>query len=176
MPHATYVILFPNGAIELIQGTAKEAMDYAFGISEKFTLYEKGEYEAEFGPLTGDDAKTHLQKKMESSEPSELNVQNKPEQENTPDPYRQTIIDTFQLLREMGDQVFSQAVNLAMENEWKELNEKFDEEDTVKFNIEDLEQLNDPNVQKLVELINSIDATMSTLENINDLGIEEKEG
>ena len=81
MSHSTYVIVFPGVEIELIQGTAKEAMDYAFTKSRKIALYEKGEYKDEFGPLTSEDAKTHLQKKMKSSEPSELNVQNKPEQE-----------------------------------------------------------------------------------------------
>lgn len=174
MEREEFIIVYRNGEIERFHGTSNEVFNYAMSKSEKFAFYTRDEYESEFGPLEESDTRTHLQKKMESAGEPRVVSKDEAEPEKPQDPYRQTIIDSFQHLQEFGDQVFSQALNLAMQNEWQDINEQFDDHETLNFGLEDLAQLHDPNVQKLVTLIYRIDETMASLENINDLSDEEK--
>lgn len=63
-----------------------------------------------------------------------------------------------------------------MKGERKDLSDKFETGDVVPFKMEDLEAVNNQNVQKLVGLLNSIEATMHSLENLNGLNREDWEG
>ena len=173
MKKQTFVIIFSDQSLETMYGTSKEVLDYAESKDNKFAVYTKADYEAEFGPIK---PQSNLLDKMQSAGEGKVKAKSHEEPENEPDPYKQCIIDTIQKLQESGDGVFTQAINLAMKGERKDLNDRFETGDEVRFYMEDLESVTDPNVQKLVALLDSIEETMHSLTNINGLNNEDLGG
>ncbi len=170
MKKQTFVIIFSDQSIETMYGTSQEVHDYAESNDNKFAVYTKAAYEAEFGPIQ---PQSNLLDKMQSAGEGKIKEKSDAEPENTPDPYKQCIIDTINKLKEGGDDVFTQAINLAMKGERKDLNDRFETGDEVRFYMEDLESVSDPNVQKLVALLDRIEETMQSLANINALNNED---
>lgn len=172
MEKETFFIVFETHTEEMY-GTSKEVADYAESKSNKFAFYNAEEYKKEFGQLPPN---SNLLDKMKSGGEGSIKEKSIDEPENHHDPYKQCIIETINKLNDSGQEVFSQALNLAMSGENKALNDKFEAGDEVRFNMEDLESVNDANVQKLVGLLNSMEETMNSLANLNGLSEEDLEG
>lgn len=161
-----YVIVFSDGTHEWMYGTSNEVLDYAESKSNKFSMYNEEEYEKTYGPLKSN---SNLLDRMQSGGEGKIKEKSNDEPENGNDSYKQWIIDTIQKLQDSGDEIFGQAINLAMKGERQDLNERFETDDEVRFYMEDLESVNDINVQKLVALLESMEETIRSLENINGL-------
>jgi hypothetical protein len=168
-----YVIVFNDGSIKQMKGTYEEVLAHAREQAGRFTIYTQDEYEAQFGPLL---SKSHLLDKMESAGEPIIKKGDHETSEDDEDPYKQTLIDTIQKLRDSGGEIFGQAINLAMKGERKDLNDRFEVGDEVRFYMEDLEATNDVNVQKLVTLLDRIEETLNSLRNINGLSNEDLGG
>jgi hypothetical protein len=172
MKKQTFVIIFSDQSLETMYCTSKEVLDYAESKDNKFAVYTKAHYEAEFGPIQ---PQSSLLDKMQSAGAGKVKDKSEEEPENPHDPYKQCLIETIQKLKEGGDDVFTQAVNLTMKGERKDLNDRFETGDEVRFYMEDLESVSDPNVQKLVALLDTMEETMNSLANINGLKNEDLE-
>ena len=81
--------------------------------------------------------------------------------------YRNTLISSVDYLIEVRENVFEHALNLAMQNDLKEINDVFEEGDTYQFSLKHLDHSSDVNLQKIVDLIENIDSTIHSLMNIN---------
>ena len=87
--------------------------------------------------------------------------------------YKDRLIETLGILTELREKTFMQLLNLAMENEMKEIHEAFEVGDSFTFELSHFEGLTDTNVQKLVELCKMIEDTYSNILDLN--GIDEEE-
>jgi hypothetical protein len=87
--------------------------------------------------------------------------------------YRKLIINTVDFLIQTRQSTFNFALNLAMKNDLKEIDDVFEEGDTFSFCLNHLDGGSDINVQKVVDLIREIESTVNTLMNIN--AIDDKE-
>ena len=87
--------------------------------------------------------------------------------------YKNRLIETLGILTEVREKTFLQLINLAMENELKEIHEAFDIGEGYTFELSHFEGLTDSNVQKLVELCKNIEDTYFSLMDLN--GIKENE-
>ena len=187
MEKEKYYIVFPGSHTEEMYGTSNEVAEYAESKANKFIMYDEDEYRKmkeneinsliqeyknEFGQLPPN---SNLLDKMNNAGEGSIQEKSNDEPQNHHDPYKQCIIETINKLNDSGTEVFSQALNLAMSGENKDLNDKFEAGDVVKFNMEDLESVNDANVQKLVGLLNSIEETMNSLADLNGLSEEDLE-
>ena len=89
--------------------------------------------------------------------------------------YRDTLIEAVDYLIEVRENVFTNALNLAMVSEFKEINDVFEEGDEFNFNLKHLDKSSDFNVQKIVDLIENIETTVFSLININVIKNDELE-
>ncbi len=167
-----YVIVFNDGSIKQMKASYEEVLAHAREQGGRFTIYTQDEYEAQFGSLL---SASSLLDKMASAGDPHIKQGNPETSEDEEASYQQSIIDTIQQLQEAGDQVFTQALNIAMNGERKDLNDRFEVGDEVRFYLEDLEAVNDPNVQHLVALLGRIQETMDSLRNINGLNENDEE-
>jgi hypothetical protein len=87
--------------------------------------------------------------------------------------YRKQIIVTLNQLIMARDVIFEQIINLAMKREYEDINNIFENGDVYKFSLEQFENMEDVNVQKLVKLCRKTEKTIFSLMNMN--GIEEDE-
>lgn len=89
--------------------------------------------------------------------------------------YREFIIQTINTLVECDNQIFTEGLNLLMNNELKEINEVFEEGDVFEFSINHLENSTDTNVQLILKTIKEIRQTINSLQNLNLIKDEEIE-
>lgn len=87
--------------------------------------------------------------------------------------YKNRIIETLGILSEVREKTLLQIINLAMENELKEINDAFDIGEGFTFELSHFEGLTDSNVQQLVALCKNIEGTYFNLMDLN--GINEAE-
>jgi hypothetical protein len=174
METETFIIVYDNGEIERIDGTGHEAFQHAMSRAKKFTVYARDIYEEEFGPL--DNTTSHFQDKMNSAgEPRVVSRQDeKPEPKR--DPYRQSLIDAFQSLEQSWHALFGQAVNLAMQNEWKDVDEHMEAGETLSFKLPDLAAVEDSNVYEIVRVLYTLEEAKDSIANVNNLTDSEIEG
>lgn len=83
--------------------------------------------------------------------------------------YREHLIHTINNLINFEDSLFTDVVNVGMSNELKEINDCFEVGDLYDFSLEHLENSDDQNVNKLVDLIKNIRQTVDTIMNINNI-------
>lgn len=169
----TYIVAFQDGSKRLHSDNELDLSIYMKG--GPVTIYSKEDFIAQFGQAEYDNEfGTGEEKKPSSSLMDRMASAGEPEpvkkEEEQPDSYQDNVIKAIKQLREAGDEVFTQALNLAMKGELNDFDEAFDEGDVLRFNQEDLENLNDPNVLKLMGLLNNIGETMESLRNMNGLG------
>ena len=100
-------------------------------------------------------------------------LENEEEADLGEDIYRKRLITTYQNLLDFKNELFTDALNLAMAGELKEVDSAFEEGDAFTFTIEHLEDSKDVNLQKLVELIKQLDIVMGTLANVNAIQEDE---
>ena len=89
--------------------------------------------------------------------------------------YKEYIVQTINTLVECDNQIFTEALNLLMSNELKEIDEVFDEGDIYEFSINHLESSDDTNVQLTLKAIKEIRKVINSLQNINLIKDEEIE-
>lgn len=89
--------------------------------------------------------------------------------------YREFIIQTINTLVECDNQIFTEGLNLLMNNELKEIDEVFEEGDIYEFSINHLENSTDTNVQLILKTIKEIRQTINSLQNLNLIKDEEIE-
>ena len=83
--------------------------------------------------------------------------------------YRKSLIETVNHLIKMRHDLFDDAMGIAMNNELKEINEAFEEGDTYEFKIEHIDNSDDINLQKLVDLIKEIQNTVDYITSVNNV-------
>ena len=88
---------------------------------------------------------------------------------NKPKTYRDNLIVAVNNLIEFENNLFTDIINVAMSNEYKEIDEVFDVNDVYNFNIDHFENSTDQNVKNLVNLINEIRQSVETIMNINNI-------
>jgi hypothetical protein len=92
------------------------------------------------------------------------------EMENTkPKTYRDNLIVAVNNLIEFENNLFNDLLNVAMSNEYKEIDDTFEIGDEFNFSLEHFENSNDQNVIKLVNLIKEIRQSVETIMNINNI-------
>lgn len=89
--------------------------------------------------------------------------------------YREFIIQTINTLVECDNQIFTEGLNLLMNNELKQIDEVFEEGDVFEFSINHLENSTDTNVQLILKTIKVIRQTINSLQNLNLIKDEEIE-
>jgi len=87
--------------------------------------------------------------------------------------YRNSVIESLQLLENVRNQVFTQIVNIAANGEMKEVLDVFEEGDYYTFDIDQFEDSTDVNIQKLFHLCKNIEGIYDSLLNVNAVGDEE---
>lgn len=88
--------------------------------------------------------------------------------------YESHLKSTPIVLRETIIELQTIIINLAMCGELAELNDKFDEDDEVKFKYEDFRSVKDYNVNLLYTLLDFIEDKRRELMNVNGLQEEEE--
>lgn len=89
--------------------------------------------------------------------------------------YKEYIIQTINTLVECDNQIFTEALNLLMINELKEIDEAFDKGAIYEFSINHLESSDDTNVQLTLKAIKEIRKVINLLQNLNLIEDEEIE-
>lgn len=87
--------------------------------------------------------------------------------------YRNSVIESLQLLENVRNQVFTQIVNIASNGEMKEVLDVFEEGDYYTFDIEQFEDSSDLNIQKLLHLCRNIEGIYDSIQNVNAVRGEE---
>jgi hypothetical protein len=83
--------------------------------------------------------------------------------------YRKQLIDSCIALQIADRGLFIAALNLAMSGELKEVNEAFDTGDVFEFEWGHLDNCSDVNLTKILTVHQSINSTLSSLININNI-------
>lgn len=92
-----------------------------------------------------------------------------------PKTYNEYIVQTINTLVECDNQIFTEGLNLLMNNELRDINEVFEEGDVYEFSINHFENSTDTNVQFILKTIKEIRQTINSLQNINLIKDEEIE-
>ena len=114
-----------------------------------------------------------LQDRMNSGGAIELEDEHETSPDGDQDIYRKRLITAYKNLLAFKTDIFTDALNIAMAGDMKEVNEAFEEGDVFTFSIEHLENSNDANLQKLVTILKQMDDTLASLANMN--AIQESE-
>jgi hypothetical protein len=86
--------------------------------------------------------------------------------------YREHLLNAPSVLRETVNELENIIVNLAMSGELAEINDQFEENDSLVFKYEDFRRLKDYNVNLLYEVYDFLETKRSELLNVNSLGEE----
>lgn len=92
-----------------------------------------------------------------------------------PKTYNEYIVQTINTLVECDNQIFTEGLNLLMNNELRDINEVFEEGDVYEFSINHFENSTNTNVQFILKTIKEIRQTINSLQNINLIKDEEIE-
>lgn len=87
--------------------------------------------------------------------------------------YRDSLYKTTQILGEMGEQLFTNIINLAMSGEMNDFNNEFEIGEVVHYNDADFRDLSDQNIKLIYEVLDVIARVHGSIVNINDLSDEE---
>ncbi len=89
------------------------------------------------------------------------------------DNYKQTLIEAIQFLQDFQSELFTKTINIEMAGDLKDVHATFEPGDTFEFEMSHIESSNDPNVQRLTELLNTIENIIDTTANLNNIKEEE---
>ncbi|VTR51510.1 hypothetical protein [Sphingobacterium thalpophilum] len=87
--------------------------------------------------------------------------------------YREYLVKTVFELDKFLDELDLNITNLAMNGEFSEANDLFDEGDTLSLSIADFEDANDMNVRKLINVFHFLTDIKKSLKNVNAISDEE---
>jgi len=83
------------------------------------------------------------------------------------------IKSAIEQLVKIRHQLFEEALNYAMNNELKSINEAFDDGDKYQFELKHLDNSEDINLQLLVDLTKKVEATVDSIANLNKIDMDE---
>lgn len=89
------------------------------------------------------------------------------------DYYKECLKDAMTNLIRVNESIFENLIEISMQGELKEWNRSVPVGETHQFDFEIFRNSNDINIQLLVKLIESVDATYESIRNINNLPVEE---
>lgn len=87
--------------------------------------------------------------------------------------YRNYVVSSLRALRDAREILFGQVLNLASSGEMKEIMDSFEFGDSFQFELKHFEDMQDPNIQRLVALIKDIETTYFDLLDENEVDEEE---
>ncbi|MGB3065348.1 hypothetical protein [Sphingobacterium thalpophilum] len=87
--------------------------------------------------------------------------------------YREYLVKTVFELDKFLDELDLNITNLAMNGEFSEANDLFNEGDTLSLSIADFEDANDLNVRKLINVFHFLTDIKKSLKNVNAISDEE---
>lgn len=87
--------------------------------------------------------------------------------------YRTSVIESLQLLENVRNQVLTQVVNIASNGELKDVLDVFEEGDYYTFDMDQFEDSNDININKLMNLCKNIEIVYNSIQNVNAVRSEE---
>ena len=87
--------------------------------------------------------------------------------------YHKDIIDTINTLTECEGMIFTAGLNLLMQHEWSDINDKFESGEVFDFELEHLESAEDTNILLIAKLVKEISKTINSLQNLNAIEDEE---
>lgn len=87
--------------------------------------------------------------------------------------YHKDIIDTINTLIECERMTFTAGLNLLMQHEWSDINDKFEPGEVFDFELEHLESAEDTNILLIAKLVKEISKTINSLQNLNAIEDEE---
>jgi len=90
-------------------------------------------------------------------------------------PYRNSVVEVTKYLVGFRHELFGKALNFAMDHELNEIDGVFNEGDTFVFELDHLDNSDDQTLQKLVDLIRTIDGTLHSICNIHNIEDSELE-
>ena len=83
--------------------------------------------------------------------------------------YKDSLRNSCDAIAKARELVFTAMVNVAMSGEYKDLDEKFEEDEEVLFDTAYFRNCEDLNIQKLLALVDTLEKTYDTMLNINGL-------
>lgn len=83
--------------------------------------------------------------------------------------YRNELIKTVNSLNESKEALLLRIVNIAMEGDFKDIADTFENGDVYEFNIEQFKNSNDFNLNNMVLLYKTIEENIDTIINLNKL-------
>jgi len=86
--------------------------------------------------------------------------------------YKNDIKDAIERLINIRHQIFEKALNYAMKNELRSIDEAFEDGDIFRFELRHLDNAEDINLQLLVDLIKKIETTVESLANLNKIDLD----
>lgn len=86
-----------------------------------------------------------------------------------PNLYRENILKTTLFLMHVREQLYTHAVNIAMNNALKDLDNTFEKDEIFEFELEYFNNSNDINLQKTYDLIRTIETTVDSFINLNNI-------
>ena len=87
--------------------------------------------------------------------------------------YRKMLLNSVNYLIDVRQQLFAEIVNLAMKGEFSDIDDVIDLGYTYEFHLQHFKDSEDINVQKLVELILTLETTVDSLINLNRIEDDE---
>lgn len=87
--------------------------------------------------------------------------------------YRKFIVKTIVELENYRDEVYNSIVNISMAGEYADINELFEVGETLPLDIKDFENSDDANIQRLIELLNSLYEVNTSIRNFNSISQDE---
>ena len=85
------------------------------------------------------------------------------------DLYRKSLLKTVDYLIEVRHNLFSNAVNIAVNNELREFNKKNELGEIYEFQIEHIDNSSVTNLQKIADLIKTVEIAVGSIKNINNI-------
>ncbi len=90
-----------------------------------------------------------------------------------PDYYKESLKEALKNLILVNQSIFNTLIDITMQGELKEWNRSVPIGESHQFDFEIFRNSDDINIQLLVKLIESVDATYESIKNMNNLEIEE---
>jgi len=89
------------------------------------------------------------------------------------DNYRENLKEALKNLIKVNESIFNSLIDVSMQGDLKEWNNAVPIGETHQFDFELFKNSGDTNIQLLVKLIETVDATFETIKNINSIQLDE---
>ena len=89
------------------------------------------------------------------------------------DSYRANLQEALQTLMSVNGSLYNNVIGIAMQGELKDFNDSVPIGEVHKFDFAIFENSNDTNIQLLVKLMKCVDETFLSIQNINNIKLDE---